>query len=147
MNRGDYEIFMDWWIANKDEYEALSVAEDGNPYPLANYIEEHGFLATKEARSFVAAHIRGDKKKRGAKRTIEQQAKEIGILGMIRDIQKGMDCGEHTAREVFLDRHPEICSNDDSLRTTIRRAKKSLKEIFGQEITPVLQKSQNSEPE
>jgi polyhydroxyalkanoate synthesis regulator phasin len=147
MNRGDYPTFIDWWLANEDEYRALTNAEDGDPKALSDLMIQRGFLATKEAREFVAAHIRGEKKRRGAKRMARQQAKEVGILGMVREIQRELNCGEHTAREVFLDRHPDICDNQDTLKTYLRRAKETLEQAFGRRVRPVVQKSGNPEPE
>lgn len=135
------------WMANKEEYDALHIAEDGNPFPLADYLENKGYLATKEARAYVASRVRGEKKRRGGKRTIAQQAKEVGILGILRDIQKELSCGEHTARAIFLDRHPDICENEETLKTYLRRAKKTLKQMFGREPPPVVQERGNSEPE
>lgn len=147
MKRNDYPTFLDWWVANNEEYQALSIAEDGNPFPLAEYIEAKGYLATKEARAYVASRVKGEKKSRGGKRTIAKQALEIGILGILRDIQKEFGCGEHTAREVFLERHARICSNEDTLRTHIRRAKMTLEQAFEKKVSPVVQKSGNPEPE
>jgi hypothetical protein len=147
MKRDQYPTLLDWWCANVEEYCALGTAEDGNPMPLAEFIEVKGQLATKEARAFVASRIRGEKNKTGAKRTGTQQAKEVGILGIIRGIQEEFRCGEHTARGVFLDRHSDICKNEETLRTYIRRAKKTLKQAFGREPPPVVQKGTHSEPE
>jgi hypothetical protein len=147
MKGHEYPTFLDWWIANLVEYKALSDAEDGNPFPLAELIEAKGYLVTKEARKFVAAQVKGEKKSRGSKRTIAQQAKEIAILGILRDIQKELDSGEHTARAVFLERHSNICSNEDSLRTYVKRAKKTLEQMFGRKPPPVVQQRGNSEPD
>jgi hypothetical protein len=147
MNRDKYPTFMEWWIANEEEYRALSNAEDGDPFPLADLIEAKGEIATKEARAFVASRLKGEKKKRGGKRTIAQQAKEIGIFWMVRDIQKELNCGEHTARMVFLERHSDICSNDDSLNTYLKRAKKNLKQMVVRKTRPKVQETDNPEPE
>jgi hypothetical protein len=147
MKRDQHPTFLDWWCANAEEYCALTIAQDGNPMPLAEFIEVKGQLATKEARAFVASRIRGEKNKTGAKRTTAQQAKEIGILGIIREIQDESQCGEHTARGLFLDRHSDICENEETLKTYIRRAKKTLKLAFGCEPPSVVQKGTHSEPE
>ena len=147
MKRDDYPTFIDWYFANEEEYCALSTAQDGNPIPLANLVEATGQLATKEARAFVASALKGEKQKTGSKRTIAQQAKELAILGMIREIQRERNCGEHTAREVFLDRHSDICDNPETLRTYIRRAKGTLKQAFGRKPAPVVQNDKHSEPE
>ena len=147
MNRDDYPTFLHWYAANQEEYETLSLAKDGNPFPLADFIEAKGFLATNEARTFVASNLKGVKKKSGGKRTVAQQAKEVGILGIVRDIQKELGCGEHTARAVFLDRYPHICQSDETLRTYLRRAKLTLKQAFGREPPPVVQEDGNPEPE
>jgi len=148
MKRDQYPTFLDWWFVNEEEYSALSDAQDGNLVPLAELIEAKGQLATIEAREFVASRLKGEKQKKvGAKRTIAQQAKEVGILGLIRDIQKKLGCGEHTARAVFLDRHSDICSNEETLKTYIRRAKLTLEEAFGRKPPPLVQKGPHSEPE
>lgn len=147
MNRDNYPTCIDWFFANQEEYNALSDAEDGNPVPLANFIQANGYLATIEARAYVASQIKGEKKKRGAKRTVAQQAKEIGILGLVRDIQQEFNCGEHTARNVFLDRYPDICRNEDTLKTHVNRAKKTLEQIFGRKPGKAVQETENPEPE
>lgn len=145
MKRGQYPTFIDWYFANEEEYRALHIAQDGDPVPLAELIEAKGHLATKEARAFVVSRIKGEKNRVGAKRTIVQQVKEVGILGIIRGIQEEFHCGEHTARGVFLDRHSDICDNEETLKTYIRRAKQILKQAVGREPPPVVQKGTHSE--
>jgi hypothetical protein len=148
MNRHEYPTFIDWWVANKAEYCALTDAQDGNPNTLADLIRSDGTLKTREAREFVADRLEGKKKQRGNKRTVAQQAKELGILGMIRDIQTELECSEYHALGIFLDRYPNECGNNkDTLRTYIRRAKTTLKAWVGREPPPVVQKRRNSEPE
>lgn len=138
---------IDDYLANEVEYRALIDAEEGNPLPLADFIRTVGALQTEAAREFVAARVLGEKKQRGQKRTVAQQVRELYILDLIRKIQVQMNCGEHTARNVFLDRYPGICSNEESLRTYIRRAKKFWKDSFGREPSRVVQKRDFSEPE
>ena len=147
MKRDKHSTFIDWWIANEEEYRALSDAEDGNPYPLAELIEAGGHLATKEARAFVVSRLKGLPQKTGKKRTVAQQAKEVGILGIVRDIQREFSCGEHKARNVFLDRHPDICDNEETLRTYIKRANATLEQAFGRKPPSLVQKGNHSEPE
>lgn len=148
MNRHEYSTFIDWWIANEAEYRALSDAQDGNPTTLANLIRSAGILKTRETREFVADRLEGKKKQRGSKRTIAQQAKEVGILGMVREIQAELECSEYHARGIFLDRYPNECgNNEDTLKTYIRRAKATFKAWVGREPPPVVQKRRNSEPE
>lgn len=147
MRRDEFQSFLDWWAENEAEYRALSYAEDGNPVPLAELIRSVGNLATQEARAFVADRLEGKKKRRGLKRTIAQQAKEVGILGIVRSIQDELGCSEHRAMSVFLDRHPDECSDLDTLKTYVRRAKATLKEAFGREPPSKVQKSANTEPE
>ena len=147
MRRDEYPSFLDWWVENEAEYRALSEAEDGNPSPLAELIRNLGSLATQEARAFVADRLEGKKKRRGRKREIVQQADELGILGVIRDIQNELGCGEHRAMIVFLERHPNECKSDETLKTYVRRAKASLKEMIGREPPRKVQKSPNTEPE
>ena len=148
MNRHEYPTFIDWWVANEAEYRALTDAQDGNPTTLANLIRSAGTLKTRETREFVADRLEGKKKQRGIKRTIAQQAKEVGILGMVREIQAELECSEYHALGIFLDRYPNECgNNEDTLRTYIRRAKATLKAAVGREPPPVVQKRRNSEPE
>ena len=146
MKRHEYPTFLDWCAVNEAEYRALSDAQDGNPVPLADLIRSAGNLEAREARDFVADRLEGKKKQRGSKRTISQQAKEVRILGMIREIQTELECGEYQAIEVFLDRFPAECRNNrDTLKTYIRRAKATLKAAVGREPPPVVQKSRNPE--
>ncbi len=147
MRRDEFSNFLDWWAVNEAEYRALSTAEDGNPFPLANLIRSVGCLETMEARAFVADRLEGKEKPRGRKRTIAQQAKEMGILAIIWDIQRELECTETGAFEVFLDRYPKECGNSlDTLRTYVRRAKATYKTIAGREPNPIFQNSRNSEP-
>ena len=147
MKREQYPSFLDWWVVNQEEYEALTRAQDGDPSSLAQIIEAEGQLATREAREFVAARLKGEKLKSGSKRTVVQQAKELGILSLVREIQEELNCGEHTARDIFLERYEDICSNEDTLKTYVRRAKVTLEQMFGRKPPPVVQKGLNSEPE
>ena len=148
MNRHEYPTFIDWWVANEAEYRALSDAQDGNPTTLADLIRSAGTLKTRETREFVADRLEGKKKQRGRKRTIAQQAKELGILGMVREIKAELECSEYHALGIFLDRYPNECgNNEDTLRTYVRRAKATLKAAVGREPPPVVQKRRNSEPE
>lgn len=147
MRRDEFPSFLDWWVENEAEYRALSSAEDGNPVPLADLLRSVGNLATHEARVFVADRLEGKKRRRGLKRTIAQQAKEVAILGAVRSIQDELGCGERRAMSVFLDRHLDECSDEDTLKTYFRRSKATLKEAFGREPPRKVQKSRNTEPE
>lgn len=148
MKRQEFPTFLDWWAVNEAEYRALSDAEDGNPVLLAKLIRSAGRLETREAREFVADRLEGKKKRKGSKRTIGQQARELAIFGMVRDIQKELECSEYHALQVFLDRYPAECAgNLETLRTYIRRAKGALKATFGREPEPLVQKRRISEPE
>lgn len=137
---------LDWYIANEAEYRALVAAEDGNTAALAEHVEKVGFLATNEARAFIAARLRGEPQKRGQKRTIQQQTKEIIILGLVRDIQHETACSEYAACMIFLERHSDLCADYDALRTCVRRAKATFKKSLRKEPPPVVQNSSNSEP-
>lgn len=147
MRRDEFPNFLDWWVENEAEYRALSYAEDGNPVPLADLLRSVGNLATIEARIFVADRLEGKKRQRGLKRTIAQQAREVAILGTVRSIQDELGCGERRAMSVFMDRHPNECSDDDTLKTYVRRAKATLSKAFGRELPRKVQKSRNTEPE
>jgi hypothetical protein len=143
MRRSEYPTFLDWLFVNLDEYRALATAEDGNPEPLATFVEEHGTLATLEGRRFVAARLRGEPLKRGAKRTVHSMADQIALLAVIRDIQRESDCSEYRATQIYLDRHPD--KNPETVASDIKRAKATLKKIFGR-APSVVQKSGNSAP-
>jgi hypothetical protein len=151
MKRHEFLTFLDWWSVNEAEYSALSDAQDGSPVPLANLIRSVGRLETLEAREFVADRLEGKKQQRGRKRTIEQQAKELGVLSLVRGIQKELECSEYRALEVFLERYPDVFKDkgnggqNEALRTCIRRAKEFLKEAFGREPPPLGQKRRNSD--
>lgn len=151
MKRHEFPTFLDWWSVNEAEYSALSNAQDGNPVPLANLIRSVGRLETREARHFVADRLEGKKKRKGMKRTIAQQAKELGVLSLVRNIQKELECSEYRAREVFLERYPDVFKDkgnggqNEALRTCIRRAKELLKKAFGREYPPLGQKRRNSD--
>ena len=123
--------FIEWFFLNEEEYSALIDAEDGNPEPLSEIINGRGYLRTVEAREYVSSVLLGKPKRRGAKRTVSQQAKEVFILWEIFAIQRELDCGEHKARLVFLERRPDVCTNEDTLKTYVRRAKETLTKAFG----------------
>jgi hypothetical protein len=147
MKREDYPTPLDWYVANEEEYRALISAEDGNLWPLAAYVERVGFLATEEARAFVAARLRGDKRKRGQKRTIQQQTKEIIILGLVRHIQAEQACSEYQASQVFIELHGDLCNDENSLKTILAKAKDTFKTALGKAPPPVVLKKANSTPE
>ena len=144
MKREQYPTLLQWVAENSIEYQALGKAEDGDQFPLAEFIERNGVLATKEARAFVAARLRGDRKPSGVKRTIRQQVAELEILVSVRKIQQEEDCLEYRALGIYLDRHPDMIF--DTLKTNISRAKKTLEDFSGCKITPVVQKRPNSKP-
>jgi hypothetical protein len=146
MRRHEFPTFLDWWAINEAEYRALSDAQEGNPVPLANLIRSVGRLETREARDFVADRLEGKPKQKGSKRTITQQTKEFGILGMIWEIQRELECSEYRALQVFMDRHPDITDNIDALKTYVRRGKATWKAIAGREPPPMVQKRRNSAP-
>lgn len=147
MKRHEFPTFLDWWAVNEAEYRALNDAEEGNSVPLAKLIRSVGSLETQEAREFVADRLEGKKKPKGNKRTVAQQSMELGILALVRDIQKELDCSEYRALEVFLDRYPHVTRELETLRTRIRKAKATLKQAFGREPEPLVQKRRISEPE
>jgi hypothetical protein len=127
------------------EYRCLLAAEEGNSEPLAELIEREGCLATPEAREYVAARLRGEKKKRGNKRTLGQIKMELNLLQEIRMIEKDLGCTEYKAIKVYLASHPDM--NEDSLKTYLKRAKESLEKTPGLEQLAIgVQKSGFSEP-
>jgi hypothetical protein len=147
MKRHEFPTFLDWWAVNEAEYNALSYAEDGNPVPLADLIRSVGRLETGEARDFVADRLEGKPKQKGSKRTVAQQAKEFGILGMIWGIQRELECSEYKALHAFLDRYPDITDDIDTLKTYVRRAKATWKAISGREPPPRFRKGAIQNPD
>ena len=119
-----------WYLENQDELGAPVTAADGNPEALAASVEVGRTFTTEGARAIVAARFRG-KKKSGQKRTVAQLTKEVIILGLVRGIQTGLDCGEQSARKVLLERHADLTDNEDTLKTYLRRAKLHLKRSPG----------------
>lgn len=127
MRRNEYKTFLDWFIENEAEYNAVIEAQDGNAFPLAEYLERGKPINTIEAREWIAARLRGDKLQRGAKRTVKQQAMEFGIWGEVLDIQKNLEVSEYKAKIIYLDRHPKI--NSETLNSYVFRAKRGRNKI------------------
>lgn len=66
---------------NHDELEALRIAEEHADFePLAELIETAGELRTPDARTLVAALLRGNKRKPGNKRTEENMLRRIRLF-------------------------------------------------------------------
>jgi hypothetical protein len=147
MKRHEFPTFLDWWAINEAEYNALCYAEDGNPVPLADLMRSVGRLETREARDFVADRLEGKPKQKGIKRTVAQQAKEFGILGMIWEIQRELECSEYKALNVFMDRYADITNDIDTLKTYLRRAKATWKAISRREPPPRLGKGAIQNPD
>lgn len=143
MKRDQYPTFLDWWLANQEEYQALIDAEDGYPEDLAALIEEHGRLMTREARAFIADRIRGKKKKRGSKRLASKQVEDAILLADIRGIQEEHDnCSEYRAIEIYLERLPPPAEDEemlskDTVISALNRAKKMLTEWLGRPPTSI----------
>lgn len=78
---------------HREEFEALREAEENNNLEkLAELVETKGELRVPDARAYVAARLRGENRKRGNKRTIEN------ILRRIRLFMEVQDC-MHTFQE------------------------------------------------
>lgn len=129
------------FLHNEAEIRALLAAEEGDFEMLAAYIEEGGVLRTKEGRDFVGDRLRGKKQKRGKKRTLAQEAKEINLLIIIRGIQQDFSCSEYRACEILLDACPNL--DRDALRTYLRRAKQTLDDAFGKEQPTTVPKDED----
>ncbi len=117
------------YAKHQDEYLCLLAAEEGDQEPLAQLIEQRGCLATPEAREFVAARLRGEKKTRGSKRTLVQISSDLGILDDVLAIRAEHGCTEYRAKLVYLNDHPDL--NEDTLKTILSRAKKWTRENDG----------------
>jgi hypothetical protein len=111
------------------EYRSLLAAEEGDQEPLARLIEQRGCLATPEARAFVAARLRGEKKTNGLKRTSGQISSDLGILDDVLAIQDQHGCTEYRAKKHYLNDHPDF--NEETLKTILSRAKKWTRENYG----------------
>ena len=97
--------FLDWYFDNEQEYKALMTAQEGNPTLLSEFITEYGHLRTNEARQFVSDTLMGKPKKRGSKRTIAQQAKELGVHGLILDIMKEHSVKKNRAIDIYAEKY------------------------------------------
>ena len=136
MQRDDYPSFIDWWIENQEEYEALADAEDGRLEVLSSFVKERGFLATQEARLFVSERILGQKKKRGNKRTSQNTANDVILLGEIIDLRKKHQCSEYQAIRHYMAKLPEPknhreITSIETIRSAIKIAKLFFTEHMG----------------
>ena len=119
--------FLDWYAENYEEYEALGYAQDGNPTALANYIEKNGNIRTNETRKFLSDILMGKPKRRGLKRTSKQQAKELFIYRMIKEIMKKQGVSKNKAIDIY-------CNEIDlkTPRETIRDNEKKGEKLFSE---------------
>tara|TARA_B110000879_G_scaffold109070_1_gene146364 strand:+ start:164 stop:598 length:435 start_codon:yes stop_codon:yes gene_type:complete len=117
--------FLDWYVENYEEYKALIKAQDGNPADLANFIEKNGNIRTAETRKFLSDILMGKPKKRGLKKTIGQQSKELSIFGIIQDIMKEQGVSKNKAIDIY-------CNEIDlkTPRETIRDNEKKGEKLF-----------------
>jgi hypothetical protein len=90
-------------LAHWDELQALRDAQDGNPFPLSALLAKQG-VSTPEAREWIAARLRGEKLRRGAKRTFAQVSIDWTILFRVREIMYDEGVTEHRAVELLCDR-------------------------------------------
>ncbi|NRP13974.1 MULTISPECIES: hypothetical protein [unclassified Aliiroseovarius] len=73
---------------NHDELEALRIAEEHADFePLAKLIEITGELRTPDARTFVAARLRGKKRRPGNKLTEENMLRRIRLVHRVWDLE------------------------------------------------------------
>jgi len=112
-------------LLQHDERSALAAAEEGNPEKLAMFVIDRGVLETMEAREFIASRLRGEPKKRGNKRTSAQRWRDYTFLRACEMIQKLLDCSEYAAIKAMLEEEPRW--NEETIKSTIRRAKADLK--------------------
>jgi hypothetical protein len=107
--------------------ELVSHARDGNVEPLARHIEKGGHLDAA-TRKFIAAHLRGEiKRKRGNRRTLAQEEIERKTVNLLRGLQFGIAClhGQRgslrRAIDKYLEMHPQ--TNEETLKTYLKRQK------------------------
>jgi hypothetical protein len=117
---------------HEEERKVVRRAMDGDPKPLADYILSGGRLETPEGRNWVAARVRGDKKRRGAKRTLDQKKLEYGLLRQVLEIMIQENVKEHRAIEILCDRNPRL--EFETLRGYARKNRKLIKaaDVFSQ---------------
>jgi len=119
--------FLDWYVENHEEYKALIKAQDGNPADLASFIEKNGNIRTAETRKFLSDILMGKPKKRGLKKSIGQQSKELRIFGIIQDIMKEQGVSKNKAIDIY-------CNEIDlkTPRETIRDNEKKGEKLFSE---------------
>ena len=119
------QTFLDWFFENLEEFEALHDAEEGNPYPLADFIVKYGALRTVEARGFVSDRLLGKPKKRGQKRTTAQVGKELAIYNEIKRIMRSQGVSKNKAIDIYIEHYDEL-----GPRETIRDYEKKGEKVY-----------------
>ena len=121
------------------KYTLLASTEFNLTVPLevlSSFVKKRGFLATQEARLFVSGRILGQKKKRGNKRTRQNTANDVILLGEIIDLRKKHQCSEYQAIRHYMAKLPEPKNHREMtsieiIRSAIKRAKLFFTEHMG----------------
>jgi hypothetical protein len=133
---------------HSEEFAALVDAKEGRPERLAQLAETKG-LATPEAKAYSASLIRGDRKKRGKKRTNAQVAKEMLTFCNVMVIQAREGLSREKAILTYCAQHESEDVPEETIRTLVRRGEKEfynlVRAYFARHMQRV-QNSQNSEP-
>ena len=111
-------------LTHSEELAALRVAEEGDVTRLVEIFLRDGSLKTTEAQQFVAARLRGDKRKRGNKRTSAQLKADFDLFMHLQTIMQENSCTEYHARKILLEQNPKL--NEETLKTRIRRLKREM---------------------
>jgi hypothetical protein len=106
----------------------LIKAQDGNPAVLANFIEKNGNIRTAETRKFLSDILMGKPKKRGLKKTIGQQSKELSIFGIIQDIMKEQGVSKNKAIDIYCN-EIDLKTPRETIRDNEKKGEKLLLEI------------------
>lgn len=138
---------------NHDELEALRIAEEHADFePLAKLIEIAGELRTPDARTFVAARLRGKKRKAGNKLTDENMLRRIRLVYRVLDLMNERGMTQSQALENCIADDGSLAQDGGSfetIRSDFKRGRSEFREVLeklGLPIGPrLLAKNTNGE--
>lgn len=129
---------------HKEELFALDAAEMGNAEHLAVLIQSKGELKTLDARNFVAARLRGEKRKRGLKRTQDSIVRQIMVFQKANELMQEGGLTQSEAIQKLMDDGYVTSFSSETVRSDFTRGKAEFRKLlkaFGLPIGPALQKS------
>jgi hypothetical protein len=133
---------------NQEELEALRAAEEeGDFEKLARLVETKGELRIPDGRAYVAARLRGEKRKQGAKRTIENSLRRIQLYLRVADLVREEKISEAEALRRCMGNHHEFgaTTSFDTISSDFKRGKDELRcvlESLGFKTGTAFQKKQ-----